>query len=120
MKVAIGKMKFSSRSMLPDLLRTSYGFGVAHTHGVFSRLGARASRRISRIGRHKFRNFGALTRNRSLFTDLSRYRQTLLETHQRVGTYKGIRARQGLPRNGQRTHSNAGTPRRMHKKNRFF
>jgi len=120
MKVAIGKRKFSSKEVLTRLLRSSYGFGVAHTQGVLSRLGAKASRRIKAIGIHKFRKFGSLTIHRSLFTDLSRYRYRLLVKHQQVGTYKGIRARQGLPRNGQRTHSNAGTPRRFFKLKRIF
>jgi len=38
----------------------------------------------------------------------------------RSGRYRGIRMRQGLPRNGQRTHSNAKTGRRFRYRYRVF
>jgi len=33
----------------------------------------------------------------------------ILSQHKKFGSYKGIRSTQGLPSNGQRTHSNAST-----------
>lgn len=40
-------------------------------------------------------------------------KERYLAPHVKYGTYRGLRMRQGLPRNGQSTHSNAGTTRRF-------
>ena len=41
-------------------------------------------------------------------------------THKIYGSYKGIRFKQGLPSNGQRTHTNAKTIKRLLRKNRII
>jgi small subunit ribosomal protein S13 len=44
---------------------------------------------------------------------LKRFELTFLKPHLLYGSYKGIRMSQGLPSNGQRTHSNASTASKM-------
>jgi small subunit ribosomal protein S13 len=41
--------------------------------------------------------------------NLNRFELSFLKPHTLYGSYKGIRMSQGLPSNGQRTHSNAST-----------
>lgn len=45
--------------------------------------------------------------------DLKRLNYYYLFRHTELGSYKGIRFKQGLPSNGQRTHTNARTARRF-------
>ena len=50
--------------------------------------------------------------NTPLGMDLRKVRKTKKESLMSLGSYRGIRLRQGLPVRGQNTHSNAKNPRK--------
>jgi ribosomal protein S13 len=75
-----------------------------------------------KLGRSRFFKLGSLSASGQLGLSsyISRYTTdfqlkkislAILTPHFLFGSYKGIRMRQGMPSNGQRTHTNASTSR---------
>jgi small subunit ribosomal protein S13 len=81
--------------------------------GLFNKLGIPLHTRIKDMNSFQISQATSMLETLSTFEDLIRFRIRLLKLHRSVGTYRGIRLRQGLPRNGQRTHSNAKNPRKL-------
>jgi len=120
MRVYIGKKKYQTHKPLFSTLKSIYGFGTTHLNYCFRRLGVRFSKRIADLDYGKIRGISTCVSDLSTLSDLRRFQYKLLKLHRNVGTYKGLRMRQGLPRNGQRTHSNASTARRLFAKTKGF
>jgi len=74
----------------------------------------------SDISASTLRGISHIIAERSTHGELTCYRVKLLKYHRNFGTRRGLRMRQGLPRNGQRTRSNANTPRRFRRRKPLF
>lgn len=111
-RVYFGKRKFSSKYRLYDVLKFMPGVGKDLILGLFRRLGISIHVRIRDLDDARIQQATDMVSHLCSFEDLKRYRLKLLKLHLKYGTYRGIRLRQGLPRNGQRTHSNAKNPRK--------
>jgi len=112
-RLYFGKRKFSSKNRLYDVLKSMPGVGKDLILGLFRKLGISVHLKIADIDSPRLHQATDLVSNLCSFEDLKRFRIRILKFHRNVGTYRGIRLRQGLPRNGQRTHSNAKNPRRL-------
>jgi len=115
------KRQFSDDANIFRSLLTIYGIGfikasaictrfAIHKNAVFRDL---AKSKLNRLNVHLSRDF---------ITELSLRRpvRMYLQTHKLYGSYKGLRFKQGLPSNGQRTHTNAKTIKRLLRKNRII
>jgi len=112
-RIYFNKRKFSSHHRLYDVLNLIPGIGNNLILGLFRKLGVSVHVRIKDLDDARAKQATNMVANLCTFEDLTRLRLKILRFHRNVGTYRGIRLRQGLPRNGQRTHSNAKTPRTL-------
>ena len=115
------KRQFSDDANVFRSLLTIYGIGfikasvicvrfAIHKNMLFKDL---AKSRLNRLNMHLSRDF---------VTELSLRRpiRMYLQTHKLYGSYKGLRFKQGLPSNGQRTHTNSKTVKRLLRKNKII
>jgi len=108
----IGKKKYSGDLSLGKVIKSIMGLGPSHLSYLLRRMSISEKTLLKRIGFSKIESISQLVLKHSVLSDLRKYRRKILLFQRKIGTYRGIRMRQGLPRNGQRTRSNAGTPRR--------
>jgi len=112
-RIYFNKRKFSTKYRLYDVLNSIPGLGKIRILGLFRKLGISTHVCIKDLDDARRQQAINMTAKLCTFEDLKRFRLRLLRFHRNVGTYRGVRLRQGLPRNGQRTHSNAKTPRHL-------
>jgi len=110
------KKKFRRNISLFLGLKSIPGIGITKLFYCFQRLGISTKTKISKINMSKLKGLSLLISKLCTYEDLKFYRLKLLNFHRKLGTYRGVRMRQGLPRNGQRSHSNAGTTFRLMQK----
>jgi len=115
--ILLAGKKFNRRKDLPNINRLAYGIGLARVRLIKTYMGR------PRVNNLKLTPFAYLdgldymvTRRYMLNKSLIQMKLRYLRPHTKFGTYRGLRMKQGLPRNGQRTHSNAGTSRRFKSK----
>jgi len=110
--VYFSKRKFPSSLRLYDVLNGIPGVGQELILGLFRKLGISIHTRIQELKPPELRKATALVEDLCTFEDLTRIRIQVMKYHLRYGSYRGIRIRQGLPFNGQRTRSNAANARK--------
>jgi len=117
--VYIVKKQFPARVKLYRALLATYGLGMTRVKTLVARYGGTLRVRISQLNRKKIRHLNRFVSRRYILGhDLKRIAQRVIKAHKLVGSYKGLRFKQGLPSNGQRTRSNANTCRRFKLKKR--
>lgn len=107
----LAKKKVDLHQSLRKALSSVYGIGRARLYNLYARLNYRYDVNLDQISR--FKRAGISQRVDRFTTDLTlkKVEAHILIAHLQNGSYKGIRFRQGMPANGQRTHSNASTSR---------
>lgn len=108
----IAKIRINLDDPLRETLKSIYGIGKTRLKNIYLRLGSSKYSRILDLPLPKRRGLEKLTAKWLLDKELKKKEVSVLVSHLKTGSYKGIRFRQGLPANGQRTHSNASTARR--------
>lgn len=113
------KHQFSNKANIFRSLLTVYGIGFT-----------KASTLCNYFAIHKKMSFKDLSDSRlfrlnlylgeKFITGLALRRpiRTYFRMHKLYGSYKGLRFKQGLPSNGQRTHTNSKTVKRLLRKGR--
>jgi len=112
-RIYFSKRKFESTKRLYDVLNSIPGVGQNLILGIFRKLGIPYHSLISDLSYIQLQQATESVADLCTFEDLTRVQYRILKFHKNIGTYRGLRIRQGLPRNGQRTHSNAKNPRKL-------
>jgi len=112
-RIYFSKRKFESTRRLYNVLNSIPGVGQNFILGLFRKLGIPYHALISDLNPLELQEATKSVANLCTFEDLTRIQLRILKFHKNIGTYRGLRIRQGLPRNGQRTHSNAKNPRKL-------
>ena len=115
--VYILKRQFSGRVKFFRALTSTYGIGMARAKKLSMRYGLLLRVKVANVRRRKISKLNRyVARKYVIGKDLRRRALRAVKIHKRIGSYKGLRFRQGLPANGQRTRSNANTCRRFKSK----
>jgi len=112
LQVYLGKKKYATKLKLTTVLHSISGLGTSHINGFLESLSLKSSTRIESVNTSFVHVLSILIRRLSTLNDLN-FRYKILRFHRIMGTYRGIRMRQGLPRHGQRTRSNRKMARLM-------
>lgn len=108
----IAKKKVNLDLSFRTALKTVYGIGQARFNNLWKRLNYMHDVKLNELSPMKRSSISKYTVRYTTDLDLKKAERHILASHLETGTYKGIRLRQGMPCNGQRTHSNASTSRR--------
>jgi len=111
----LARRKIDLNRYLKPALTNIYGIGRTRFRLIQQKLGFRQNIKFNEMKRAKRR---MITRSVDKYTttnQLKRVENAILRPHFLNGSYKGIRMRQGMPANGQRTHSNASMSRTKNK-----
>jgi len=92
-----------------------YGIGRMRLFLLRQRFGCELRGKLSSIKVSKQRHITNFVDQYSVANRCKRAVTRILRNFFKYGSYKGIRMQQGLPANGQRTHSNASTSRRLNR-----
>jgi len=121
MRTLLGRKKYLRSLILKHVIQSIPGLGTAHRLYLLRRLGIKsASQPLSSISASTLTGASNIIAELSTHGELTFYRTKILKYHRNFGTRRGLRMRQGLPRNGQRTRSNANTPRRFRRRKPLF
>lgn len=94
-----------------EALQNIYGMGKFRVSFLLRKLNYLYYFNLKKFSRSKRIGLSRTVSKFSTDLTLKKAEAQFLIPHLQCGTYKGIRFRQGLPANGQRTHSNASTTR---------
>jgi len=121
MHFLVGKKKYSRALLLKKVLQSIPGLGLTYRLYLYRRLGIKStSLELSKMSASTLTGVSNIIAELSTHGELTCYRVKILKYHRNFGTRRGLRMRQGLPRNGQRTRSNANTPRRFRRRKPLF
>jgi small subunit ribosomal protein S13 len=110
----LGRKKVSLNQLLYPSLCSVYGLGKTRRRIIMCKLGCVRKTKLSKIQSNKRSGLSRfINKHFSTYKQLIKPIKRILQNHRTNGTYKGIRMTQGLPSNGQRTHSNASTAGRL-------
>jgi small subunit ribosomal protein S13 len=110
----LGRKKVSLNQTLFSSLCSVYGLGHSRIRIIMCKLGCVRKTKLSSIYSNKRNGLSRFISNHYSTEKLLRKpTNNILRDLIKNGTYKGIRMLQGLPSNGQRTHSNASTAGRL-------
>jgi small subunit ribosomal protein S13 len=103
-----------SLSLVAALMRV-YGVNQTYAKLIISKMGLFADVKVVNVPEQILRraNVFLMSLVPIMEQQLRHREQHVIEEHLKIGTYKGFRFSQGLPVNGQRTHSNGKTPKRL-------
>lgn len=113
------KRQFSDDANIFRSLLTIYGIGFIKASVICVRFAIHKNMTFRDLAKSKLNRLN-IHLTKDFITELSLRRpiRTYLQTHKLYGSYKGLRFKQGLPSNGQRTHTNAKSVKRLLRKNR--
>lgn len=112
-KVYVGTQKYSGPTKVKDVIQSTYGIGKTFHRRCFKKLSIPYHASLKKIGLIKTNAISEVFSKRSLGDEFRKYKITILKDLQNSRIYRGLRMRMGLPRNGQRTHSNAKSQRKL-------
>ena len=112
-KVYVGTQKYSGSIKVKDLIKSTYGIGKTFHRRCFTKLAVPYHSSLKKIGLTKTNFISKVFSKRSLGAEFQKYKLSILQDLKKSRIYRGIRMRLGLPRNGQRTHTNAKTQRKL-------
>jgi len=102
------------RGRYKDRLVEIYGVGITRSYIITIYLGIGKNTSISYINRYFFELACAFLSGFSVIDNKMSIKIMMrLQLYFDIKLYKGLRLKRGLPIHGQRTHSNAGTSRRL-------
>lgn len=114
--IFIFKRKFSPQLKVYKILRSFFGIGVSTVDSLLIKLGANYNTTLYELKRFRSQQLNKyLLNNKKRLGD--ELRRVELDVHYKrymIGCYKGLRLRRNLPINGQRTHTNAKTTKRIY------
>jgi small subunit ribosomal protein S13 len=105
-----------STGRLCDELKNVYGINTASIDTRLSLTGLLHATKVYKLKRDDLRSIEKMLNERYLVgPDLRREEYENIQRHRKIGTYKGVRIRAGLPVRGQRTSTNAKTAAKLNK-----
>lgn len=107
----LAKKKVDLKLSLRKALVSVYGIGRARLNNLYQRLNYRYDVNLNKLSRLKRLCISQKVDRYTTDLALRKAEAHILLLHLQNGSYKGVRFRQGMPANGQRTHSNASTSR---------
>lgn len=114
-------MAIVSGRVLPDhkhiwvALTSIYGVGRSRALQLCKELNLPIEKKVRDLSEQELETIRAYLARFVLESDLRREESAILKMLSSIGCYRGIRARRGLPRRGQRTRTNARTAKRAGK-----
>lgn len=112
-KVYVGTQKYAGPTKVKDIIKSTYGIGKTFHRRCFTKLSVPYHSSLKKIGLTKTHFISKVFSKRSLGAEFRKYKISILHDLQKSRIYRGLRMRLGLPRNGQRTHTNAKTQRKL-------
>jgi len=110
----LGRKKVSLDQYLIPALYSVFGLGKSRINNILCKLGGVRKTKLVDIHPNKRKGLSKkLLKKYSTETELHKPIRKILRNHYIHGSYKGIRFSQGLPANGQRTHTNRSTASRL-------
>jgi small subunit ribosomal protein S13 len=108
------RRQFDSKLKVRTALLKSFGLNFPRVLYIFRRMGFHPSISFQQLSSLKIQELDRFISSTFLIDrGLSRITRNLLSDFLKSGNYRALRMKQGLPSRGQRTHTNAGTARRM-------
>jgi small subunit ribosomal protein S13 len=106
--------QFPGTAKLLAVLVKTYGINQARVFFLLKRFGIPANFTLASLGKKKRTVLAKYVQTHFLIEKkLGRTLNQLLNDQLRLGNYRGLRMKQGLPARGQRTHTNAATAHKM-------
>jgi small subunit ribosomal protein S13 len=98
-------------------LTSIYGIGALKAKNICNRIGITPKTRIGDLQQQQFLRLRKLIQQNFLIgKDLKKTTVLNIHSYIQLNNYKGSRHRMGLPVNGQRTHTNAKTQKKLSRK----
>lgn len=111
----LARKKANLSNTIRFALKSVYGMGRWRIQHLYNKFNIRHDRILHQLAISKREGLSTYSLKYTTGKDLKKKESRILKQHIQTGTYKGIRYQQGLPANGQRTHSNASICRlRLH------
>jgi small subunit ribosomal protein S13 len=108
------RRQFDSKLKVRTALFKSFGLNLTRIFYICRRVGIHPDVVFQQLSSSKIQELDKFVSSVFLIDrGLSRISRNLLSDFLKSGNYRALRMKQGLPARGQRTHTNAGTARRM-------
>ena len=108
------KQQFSDNSNIFRSLLSVYGIGYTNAVAICNKFAIHKNMLFKSLNQKRLDRLNFyLNSNFITELDLRRSSKSYFDIHKKNGSYKGLRFKQGLPSNGQRTHTNAKTVKRI-------
>lgn len=119
--VSINKKFFNENSKLGSCLMSFFGISFTKVLLVCSCFGLTFSIKMKKVPLYKINGISSfIERNFTSERALKKIYKSSLLHNITVGNYKGLRYKQGLPTNGQRSHTNRKTAKRLFLSNNYY
>jgi small subunit ribosomal protein S13 len=112
----LGKYSYNINGSLWSVLTKYFGINFWRATQLISLLGINKSTKVNQLTSQELIKLNKFaTKNYIFGPKLLQIKNTIINDHKKNGSYKGMRFRQGLPANGQRTHTNAKTAKKLNR-----